>query len=350
MKRWAAALLAVTSLANGTPVPDAQEIHALPPALRAQVQAGLQQQGALPARERLDWLIRFVFGPQGLGLDYDDHRTRTVAEAVADRKANCVSFTLLFMALAQEAGLPARAQEYDQVLMLYPQGDLIYTARHMNVRVRAGLRSYSVDIDRHALVARDAARPASPARVLAHYYNNRGMELMAAGELAAARAHLDQALAQDPRYVPAWNNLGVLLLRSGDAAQAEAAYLSALALAPEHVGTLFNLVGLYAQGGDAPRQAVFQRRLQQAQAEDPAQQFLLGVERERQGDHAGAIPHYRRALQHFGNVHQLHFHLARAYRLAGEPRRAAHALQRAWQLGDDAARARYRALLDELGY
>ena len=102
----AALALAPQATNAGTPaaVPTIEQVMAVPAPLRAEVHARVVEPGCT-RNEQLERLAHYVFGDDGLALEYDNEVTRTVAQVYQDRKANCLSFTLLFVALAREAGL-----------------------------------------------------------------------------------------------------------------------------------------------------------------------------------------------------------------------------------------------------
>src|SRR5690606_31301405 len=159
-------------------IPDLAEIMAIPPELRVL----LQERGIAPGgtrQEQLERLGVLVSDQTALAIEYDNDRTRTVAETGRDRRANCVSYTLLFVALARAAGMDAYVQEAGEVLAWYRDAGVIYSASHVNAGIRSGMRQQTVDVDRNILATRGRPRGVSDARALAHFYNNRGAELMA---------------------------------------------------------------------------------------------------------------------------------------------------------------------------
>lgn len=348
MLNWILAALLVPSVAaSDTALPDRDQVMRVPPELRAQVHERVVDRSR-SKEQRLHLLADFVFSEDGLALEYESGNTRTVEQAWRSGKVNCLSFSLLFVALAREAGLEAQVQEIDKVLAWYQEEGIVYNSSHVNVGVRAGRKRHTVDVGRGAIIARHRPVAISDERALAHFYGNRGAELMAAGEMDAARAHMEAAIALDPDYATNWSNFGVLHLRSGDAAAAERAYLRALGLDPVHSAALFNIVGLYRRNGNARRAAEFQARLEKAQLADPFHQFLLANAYESRGEYERAVDHYRRAIRLHGKEHRFHFGLARTYLLMGEKRRASRSLARARALSDDEDRARYQAKLDWL--
>lgn len=333
---------------QATAVPSMAEVMAVPDGLKALVHERVVAPGG-GREERLRRLVELVFGDDGMALEYDNQTTRTVAQAWQDGRANCLSFTLLFVAIAREAGLEAHVQEVGEVLAWYQEQGVIYNANHVNVGVRGGGERQTVDLDRNILASRNRPRRISDIRAMAHFHNNRGAERMAAGDLEGARVLLRAAVADDADFVPAWNNLGVVLLRQGDMRGAEQAYLAALRLNPEHGATLSNLVAMYRRAGDTRQAGSYAWRLEKAQRDDPFHQFMRALECESHGDYGCAIVRYRSAIRLQGGEHQFHFGLARAYFLAGEPGPAQREFGRAYTLGGtEQVRSVYRQKLDHL--
>lgn len=350
---WAlAAAMALSSPAAGSAPPDRAQIMAMPPDLHAMVREQVNAPGRSQS-QRLQRLIDLMsISPEGLRLEYHDDATQTVEQAFINRRVNCLTYTLVFLALAREAGLDAYPQEIDETLSWQQRGDIVYRSNHVNAAVRLGAQRYVVDVGSSFVIGRRPAHAISEQRLLAQYYNNRAAQLMSQGDLPTALAHADIALELDPTYPNTWSNTGVLRLHSGDLAGAEQAYTTALSLAPEHSSALFNLVALYKRSGDHEREAQFRRRLDKVQSRDPFHQFLLAVQFERQGSYAQAIKRYQHAIRLYGDEHRFYHGLARAYAQMGNSRRARRALQRALTLAsgkDEAAHVQYRTMLDDLG-
>jgi len=330
-------------------VPGPQQIIVIPPELRAQLQQNVIDKSYSRER-RMKLLVDYIFSKQGLGLEYDSSVTRTVEQTFRDRKGNCMSFTLLFVTLAREAGVSAYVQEVGQALSWYQEENTLYNAGHVNVGIQLGMDQGTIDLDRNILLARGGPKRISDKRALAHFYNNRGSELMQQGYIVAAKAHFDAALAQDPGFAPAWNNLGVLRIRNHQPGLAERDYLAALQRDQSYAPALSNMVNLYRYTGDEAKAEIYMRRLQRAQLGDPFYQFLQADQAEKRGDYAAAATHYRRAIRLYDKVHQFHFGLARVYFLSGDMQRAQRELSRALALSSEDAvmRNRYQAKMDSL--
>ncbi len=351
MRIWSLVILLAVSgastAAEDAPPPPPDAIMAIPDDLRAALDEAVLARAALP-EGRLALLMRFVFGPDGLGMQYDHAATSTVEEAYRSRRANCVTFTLLTVALAREAGLDAHAERIDEVLAWRQENDHIVRSDHVNTRVRVQQRRYTIDVAARDIVTRTPPRPIDDDALRAIYYGNRAMELMIAGRPDAAGPYMTQALALDPDAPGALSNSGVIANRAGDSDAAERAYLAALARDADHPGALVNLAQLYARRGDALRARALEQRSHRALARDPFHHFVAGFEAERAGDPAAAARRYARAIRLHPDEPRFHEALARTALQAGDVRRAIRALTRARALADREGSARYQAKLDLL--
>lgn len=327
------------------PPPTPEAITAIPAELQALLRERVVGHGS--RENRLQRLVDFMFDADGLALEYDGHTTSTVAQSFRRHKVNCLSFSLLFVALARQAGLDAYVQETDHVLAWYEGSGVLYSAGHVNAGVDLGHRRQTIDIDSSIMMTRGPPQKISDQRALAHYYNNRGAELMDQQQPVAARKYLDTAIAMAPDFLGTWNNLGVLEMRTGDVQAAERAYLNAYRKDPGYAATLSNLVSLYRQTGDRARAAVFEGQLFQVEQNDPFHHMLLALAYEQRGDFEQAVDHYRQAIR-LHSDHRLYFGLARVYIQMGDRRHARRALERARDAAGNDARGLYQAKLEKL--
>lgn len=325
---------AVQAPAAAAPPPAVEEVVALPPALSQLV---ADQVVAPPGSDlqRLQRLLDLMSSADGLGIQYRDDATLTVGQAYQAREANCLTFTLVFIALAREAGLDAYGQEIDETLAWRQQGSTIYRTNHVNAGIRIGGRRYTVDVASDRVIARHPPERVSDQRLLSHFYNNRAADLITQHAVDEAARHMHIALQLDPGYANSWSNQGVVHLRQGKLAQARLAYRRALELEPTHAPALSNMLTLAQRTGDPGGEAEYRSRLERVQARDPFHQFLLASDHERHGRYTLAATHYQRAIRLQGSEHRFHLGLARAYLQLGEPRRANRALRRAQALGGE---------------
>jgi tetratricopeptide (TPR) repeat protein len=354
MMTWAfAAALAFSPMAPApvsppiAPPPSPEQVLAVPAELSAKFQRQVTDQSRSPAR-RLNLLVDFLFDQDGLAMEYEHDATYTVEQAYRTRKANCLTFTLLAVALARAAGLEAYGQDIEDTLVWRQEQSTIYRTTHVNAGIQIKRQRYSVDVAWDAVIARDPPERIPDQRLLVHFYNNRAAELMALEQMEAASAYAAMSLQLDPAYATSWSNAGVLHMRNGERAEAERHYRRALDLDPKHPGALFNMVGFYRRIGDLAHADEYQRRLEKARLRDPFHQFLLAADYERHGDYVRAAEHYRRAISLHDSEHRFYFGLARAYLQLGQARRAGRALARAQALSNGATQALYQAKLDNL--
>ena len=323
------------------------QVMALSPELRARLQEEVLA-GAKSPQARFNRLLHLVFDPGGLNLVYQDDATRTVAQAYATHAANCLSFTMLFIALAREAGLEAHPQEIRETLAWRQDSGIFYRVDHVNTIVRIGDTEYLVDILRDSVIALHAPETVSDQRLLAHYYNNLAMAELAQGRITPAIREMDAALGLDGSYATNWSNAGVLYARNGDEAAAEKAYARALEIEPNNTSALANMVNLAQREGDDTRAQQFRQRLDRQQQSDPFFHFLQAEEDEQAGDYTHAIEHYQRAIRLHAGEPRFYAALAHAYEQAGDGRSALKALRHAERLSAGSARDDYRKQIDAL--
>lgn len=345
--QWILAWMLTLATTWARAVPAAAEILALPEPLRADFHAHVlaveRSEG-----QRLERLVDYLFAPEHLAMQYQPDATYTVAEAYATRRANCLSFTLLTVALARAAGLDAYGQEIAETLAWRKVDQTIYRSNHVNAGVTVRRKRLTVDVAWDEVIATAPPRAIDDTRLFAHYYNNRAIDLMQAGDLAAALAHAEAALAQDAGFATSWSNRGVLHRKQGDEARARSDFERALVLDPAHPGALSNLAMQFRREGDIARADALLAQLEALQSRDPLHQFMRAVDAERNRDFERAAEHYRRAIKLHEGEHSFHFGLARVYVQLGRDRAAARALERARALSEGEQRQRYVAKLAAL--
>lgn len=324
-----------------------EQVLAVPEGLREDFRKQVLETTRAP-NLRLKRLVEFMFDQKGLGVEYEPSATYTVAEVYRTRKANCLAFTLLTVALAREAGLEAYGQQIDRVLSWDVTGRVVLQSLHANAGVVIDNRHFVVDVASDEIRASSVQHRISDDRLLALYYDNRAMELMVAGHYADAKTWLDTALRYSPDDAAFWNNAGVLNQRMGNAAEAEHLLLKAVGRNPRLTSALSNLVAMYRNKGDAENASLWQARADKVMHGDPFYQFAVGQQKEQAGEFDEAISHYRRAIGLNRGEELFHFGLARAYFRLGKLRMANLELSRAYDLSSGQDRERYRGKLDAL--
>ena len=329
--------------------PSPDRVLAIPPELEARAITRVTGAGRSQQR-RLERLVEFMFAPEpkGLGMTYDTDATHTVEEAYRTRKANCLGFTLMVVALARAAGLEAYGQEIDHAFSWHQENGILFQYNHINAGIRIDMQRFTVDVASDSVIAARPPKRIDDRRLLSSYYSNRAAELLAHDQRALAASYIETALAQDAGNVSAWNNAGVVRMRSGDREGAEREFAQALRLDSEHGGALANMYSLYRQSGDEVRAERYRKRIERARLRDPFHYFTRALAHEHRGEYRDAVRQYRHAIKLLDSEHRLYFGLARAYLHLGDARRAGAALRRAHELGEGPARDRYQAKLEIL--
>lgn len=349
----ATAMLFSTPSVLGAPVPTAPEVTNLPEELIVLLDEALHGL-ALSDDLRLDALIELMLSAEGLGLQYVIQPTHSVADTFRYGEGNCLSFTLLFLAMAEHANINARAREVQVPLSWHRTGATLFQTSHVNVLVTLPTRRAVVDFEPDPNQARRnslryTGRDISHERLLAHFYNNRSAELLASGDVEAARQWSIQALAMDPTFTQAVNNRGVIENRGGQPEDAKAFYHQALALDAGNTSTLFNLINLHTQLGEIEAADQYRAKLEELRPQDPFFLWQIGTEYEANKEIRRARRMYRRALTLLPNETLFLISFARASSELGDFEQALQAISKAIEAleqGPDLASAPNQ--LDEL--
>ncbi|WP_323815799.1 transglutaminase domain-containing protein [Cellvibrio sp. NN19] len=220
----------------------------------------------------------------GRGITYSAYETITGIDAFETRHANCISYTLLFVALARHVGLNAEVNE----VILPPMWDMrasdtYLLMRHVNAKVFMPRRNFSavqvattadvsdivVDLEMRRYRPNYKQRVIDQSLVAAQFYSNRGMELAAEGNAREGFLYLRKALlmSQKPSYI--WSNFGSFYRRQKLFPEAEAIYLHGLKINPRDYTIMHNLAGLYQDMGNAEQSEYYQQRVRQYRNANP---------------------------------------------------------------------------------
>ncbi len=294
-------------------------------------------------------LIDAVFGKKGLNITYDSTATRTAIETFEAKSGNCMSFTIMFVAMARHLGLDAYFEEVDEVISWDRRGEIVVRNLHMVVEVEFDNGYQIVDFLPEAEKRYRSIKRIGDMRALAHYYNNLGVDAMAAGDLEQARRAFSDALEADGRFGYAWTNLGVAQRRLGEVEAAEQSHLKALEIDRNEPAALANLASLYLGQGFADKAAPLQRQVDDHLERNPFHHYRQGTASLRDGDLDTAIRRFRDAARRMPEEAEFHAALGEALARSGDPEKARKSLQKALGLTEDEAdKERLRAELADL--
>jgi tetratricopeptide (TPR) repeat protein len=274
-------------------------------------------------------------------LAYADTHTRTASGTFHDGQGNCLSFTMLFVALARAAGLDVRYQVVDVPPVWNNDRGLVVIGSHVNAVVDASFgRRVIVDFNVRNFRGTYPSRTVSDRYAVALFYSNLGAEALVRQQYessfwllrAAARTHAD---------MPApWVNLGVLFGRHGLYEHAEAAYQRALEADPREQSALANLVSVYSSLGEAALADEYRQRIRRYREINPYYHYAvaqLAYDEKRFEDALGAL---RSAIRLKRDEDEFYSLQGRALVELGRADSAVASFARAKELAEPAAEVR----------
>jgi tetratricopeptide (TPR) repeat protein len=278
-------------------------------------------------------------------MHYDAEATLSAEEAFRQQRANCLSYTLLFIALARSVSINAQFNEVD-VPPVWDLGDdqtsLLY--RHINARVDLwGLSSSVVDVS-------DDYNPNYPQRLVAdevaqaQFYNNRSVELRLRHQPLEALRYEVRALQLAPEAAFLWTNLAELYLQQDQARAARIAIGQSLRLDGGDMLAYDTAVNIYARGGDTRLAAGFRVRARDFREHNPYYHYQLGLAALRSGDKDKARDEVTLAIQLYPADARFHFLMAVVLADMGQAADAEQSLNNALTLSPDSSQQeRYKS-------
>ncbi len=283
------------------------------------------------AGERIDLLVETIYGPRRREFDYRSAATTPAEQTFHQRAGNCLSLSLMTIALADKFGLYAQLQEVPMVPVWERQGQFDLISGHVFVIVRrtrfrdAGSMDASgdlaIDFDpaiRRAYTGRISSIPIPRERGLAMFYNNRGAEAYVAGRLEEAFANYRQAAGLDAGFYGTWFNLSQLYIRIDQPAAAEAVLKHALEIDPRNYSGLQAMQSLLGKQGRDGEAASYAQRVAQLRDNDPYYHYMIGAGKFSNGDLRGAIASFERAASLGIGFVEVHEALRDAYLATGD--------------------------------
>lgn len=283
----------------------------------------------------------------GRGITYSAYDTITGIDAFERRQANCISYTLMFVAMARHVGLKAEVNE----VILPPTWDMRSTdtyllMRHVNAKVflprpnktyvrvigTADVSDIVVDLEMRRYRPHYKQQVIGEDLVAAQFYSNRGMELAAAGDIREGFLYLRKALmmSQEPSYI--WSNFGSFYRRQKLLPEAEAIYLHGLTINPRDYTIMHNLAGLYKDMGKTEQSEYYQKRVRMHRNANPYYIFKRAEEAMGKNDLNGALVLIKQAIKKEDNEARFYRLAADIYDQLGDVENAQHMRDRLYQL------------------
>jgi tetratricopeptide (TPR) repeat protein len=289
--------------------------------------------GLMPM-QRLQLLVTAIFQDKELNFTYSP-LSRSAIQTFEQRNGNCLSFTLLFIAMARYLNLDARFCEVKISPVFSKNGDFIVLNQHLRPVVFISGEIFAVDIFPQIVPMSLDGQVVPDERGLAHFYSNKGVDELAAGNYELADAYFNRALATDPTLAGALINLGTSQFRQGKLDEAERYFRKALDLNPKNQAAMSNLANICDASGRTQEAIRLKMKIQQFLDKNPYYHFSLGSQADQKGDYAEALAQYKRAIKLNSTDHNFYFAIARTYAQIGRKKQVESNLQLAEKYARD---------------
>lgn len=283
----------------------------------------------------------------GRGITYSAYMTNTGREAFEQRQANCLSYTLLYVAMARHVGLRAEVNE----VFLPPTWDMragntYLFMRHVNAKVfmanpargwvrtlrTADVTDIVVDLEMRRYRAHYKQKVIGNELVAAQFYSNRGMELAAAGDSQNAFLYLRKALLMSDKSSYIWSNFGSFYRRLGMTAEAEAIYLHGLGVNPRDYTIMHNLAGLYKDTGNNEQAKYYRERVRKHRDANPYYIYRRALEENDKQNYTKALALIKSAISKEKDEVRFYRLAVSIYDALGDTENAEHMRDKVYQL------------------
>jgi Tfp pilus assembly protein PilF len=234
----------------------------------------------------------------GYGIVYSAYITEPPIITFQQRHANCLSFTLLYVALARSVGLNAKVNEVEipPTWDMRNKKDMVFL-RHVNVKVPLLGESTNIlrrddvviDLEMDRYRSNYRQHEISDTLATAQFYSNRAMEYMDAGNFTDAFLSLRKSISLNNQQSYVWSNLGALYGRKKLLRESELAYLHALEVNPDDLTVMNNLSYHYNQAGNKEKALKFARLAQRYRESNPFYKYNLALSAFEQQEYEPAL-------------------------------------------------------------
>lgn len=305
--------------------------------------------------DKINALSHALLDSDGMGLHYDSEATLTAAQAFSQRRANCLSYTLLIVALLRDIGISARFN-YVQIPPVWDlRGDQLLLYQHVNARVdeppprnvnawRTTVRALVLDVTSADYSPNYPQWVIEDDEALAQFYNNLAIDSVRTNPLQALRDQLE-ALRLAPKQAFLWSNLAQRYLSLGNLKAAEAAVRTSLQLDPENLLAYAVAARVYRRLGDQTRVHQLQKQEQALLDHNPYFHYWLAQRAFKLSQLSAASEAVQQAIALNPADPRFYFLQGVILHQQDKLREAQRSLETALRLsaGDDEQQARYRS-------
>jgi tetratricopeptide (TPR) repeat protein len=248
-------------------------------------------------------LIDAVTNENQFGVEYEATATAPAEETVARGYGNCLALTSVFIGLARGVGMEAYyIDASDRVNDIRREEAIIVDSGHIAAVTRTERGWTMVDFAGELPNYR-TFRIIDDLTALAHYYNNRGYELIdeanregVAVPWDEVRRSFDIATKVRPDFSLAHNNLGVLNAQADQDEAAERAYLAAIEADDDFAAPYHNLGNLRLSNNDLDGAIEAYDAAISIRKKNPYLHYHRGIALYRRGDLEEAAASFERAI------------------------------------------------------
>lgn len=280
-----------------------EELMAVSPEIRAYLSQ--LPKGASPEEK---WSLLVAQFRAGLfEVQYDIFTTLPVADTFRRRKGNCLSVTMLLVAMARELGINA---SFNQVLVpptRLAEAEVMVNFRHINLAVDLAGGRQVIDFGVVEFDVAFANQLVSDRVALSQFYNNVAAERLLAGDHSAAFANLRKALELAPGNSDFWVNLGVLYEKENLGSLAEESFIQALQLNPLNMVAARNLERVLRKQDRGTFVEGLVASVQERRREDPLFIYFQARQAYQTGRYTEARRLLERGVRKEGKSHRLYF-------------------------------------------
>jgi len=284
-------------------------------------------------KQRLESLLDVLYDNGLFNRTDEKYQTRTAIEAFTSGTGNCLSFSNTFVAMSRYVRLNARFQDVPTLPNWDQQGNIIFLNRHISVAVELYENvEYEIDFyfldqllnqrEKYNITTRNqllnlnerlTSTILPDKQAFAQYYNNKGSELLANGNMPDAFRYFVKAIKTDPRLSFIWSNLGAIYSQNNQIVAAEKAYKQSIFLDPYEFTAMSNLAKLYTRQGRIAEADAMNKKVRIFRNKNPYNHFAKGIDAFENHRYDESVAHFKRAIERKKDEHQFYFALAHAY-------------------------------------
>jgi Flp pilus assembly protein TadD len=235
-----------------------------------------------------------------LGIVYSHNYNLCAEDVYRERKANCISYTNLFIGMARSIGIRADYAEVTEVESYSKIGETVIYNSHICAVVFEGPNAYLVDFSLRPHKQYHSWQALTDLEAAAVFYNNMGAQEYLKQEepdrVEKALVYYDISRRLAPNLPQVFNNLGVLELNRHNVSEAERYFRMALERRPGYFAAYSNLAAVYLTRGELDKAiTLYQGAVASSQDNKYAYHALARLQ-QRKGETEAAERNLRKAL------------------------------------------------------